>query len=89
MTAIPTFSAARERLIEAQRAESAALKGIQAAERAYQRAAAKARDADAALAKAQAGVVEVSGLERAARLLDVDPTVLRRRTRDVAASHDG
>ncbi len=85
----PSGSAARERLIAAQRAESTALKKVGAAERAYQRAAIKASRADGDLAKAQAVVVEVSGLERAARLLDVDPAVLRRRTRDATASSDG
>lgn len=84
----PYSSAVRERLIAAQRAESVALKLVEAAERASQRAAAKAAAADLALAKAQTGVIDVSGLERAALLLDVDPTILRRRVRDATPSAD-
>ena len=89
MAAHPTASRARERLIEAQRAESSALKVVEVAERAYERAASRARAADVKLATAQAGVVEWSGLERAARLLDVDPIVLRRRIRDATVSGEG
>ncbi len=88
MTTHPYSSAVRERLIAAQRAESAALKLVEAAERTSRRAAAKAAAADLVLAKAQAGVVDVSGLERAALLLDVDATLLRRRVRDAAPSAD-
>lgn len=89
MTTHPYSSAVRERLIAAQRAESAALKLVEAAERASRRAAAKAAAADLALARAQAGVVDVSGLERAALLLDVDATLLRRRVRDATPSPVG
>lgn len=89
MSTHPYSSAARERLIAAQRAESVALRLVEAAERASRRAAIKAGAADLALAKAQAGVVDVSGLKRAALLLDVDPTVLRRRVRDATPSGDG
>ena len=89
MATHPSGSGARERLLTAQRAESAALKKVESAERTYQRAALRASQTDGDLAKAQAVVVEVSGLERAARLLDVDLAVLRRRTRDRAASSAG
>lgn len=89
MTPHPCSSAVRERLIAAQRAEVAALKLVEAAERASQRAAFKAAAADLALAKAQAGIVDVSGLERAALLLDVDASVLRRRVRDATPTGDG
>ncbi len=89
MSTHPYSSATRERLIAAQRAEPAARRLVEAAERASRRAAIKAGAADLALAEAQAGVVDVSGLERAALLLDVDPTVLRRRVRDATPSGDG
>ena len=89
MTPHPYSSAVRERLIAAQRAEAAALKLVEAAERASHRAAARAAAAELALAEAQAGVVNVSGLERAALLLDVDAAVLRRRVRDATPSGVG
>lgn len=89
MATHPYASAARERLIAAQRAESAALKVVEAAERCYQRARLKADAADLGFAQAQAGVVEVSGLDRAALLLGVDATVLRRRIRGTDLPCDG
>lgn len=89
MTRHPYSSAVRERLIAAQRAEAAALKLVEAAERASHQAANRAAAADLALAKAQAGVVKVSGLERAALLLDVEATALRRRLRDATPTGDG
>lgn len=89
MTRYPYSSAVRERLVAAQRAEAAALKLVEAAEHASHQAANRAAIADLALAKAQAGVVKVSGLERAALLLDVEATVLRRRLRDATPAGDG
>lgn len=88
MTTHPYASAARERLIAAQRAESAALKVVEAAERSHERARTKAAATDRGLATAQAGVVEVSGLERAALLLGVEAAVLRRRIREATLSCD-
>lgn len=89
MTQHPYSSAVRERLIAAQRAETVALKLVAAAEHAAQRAASQAAAADLRLAEAQAGVVNVSGLERAALLLAVDTAVLRRRVRHATPSGDG
>jgi hypothetical protein len=85
MTATPASRSARDRLREAQQAEARALKEVDAAARIRDRAAKRLHDADTAWARAQAGVVETSGLDRAAYLLDVDRAELRRRLREVEA----
>jgi hypothetical protein len=89
MCPFPVDQNARRRLLEAQRAESDALKAVQAASRAHQRAQTKLDGADADLAAAQAGLVAVSGLARAAVLLAEDEAVLRRRVRRSVQSQDG
>jgi hypothetical protein len=85
MTAIPASRSARDRLREAQQAEARALKAVAAAANVRSRAAKRLHDADCALARAQAAVVETSGLDRAAYLLDVHRAELRRRIREVEA----
>lgn len=82
MSSTPASRSARNRLREAQQAEAQALRDVGAAAKARARVAARLHDADTALARAQAAVVETSGLDRAAYLLDVDRAELRRRTRD-------
>lgn len=91
MSSTPASRAARNRLRDAQQAEARALSQVGAAAKARARVAARLHDADTALARAQAAVVETSGLDRAAYLLDVDRAELRRWTRDAqqAARVDG
>jgi hypothetical protein len=81
--------ATRERLIKAQRAEAQALTAVCAAEEILRKACAK-RDAILAAAQAvvddaqseveetQAALIRVSGLDRAALLVDADPGELRK-----------
>jgi thioesterase domain-containing protein len=85
MSATPASRAARDRLREAQQAEARALGKVEVAIKTRLRAAERLGDADSALARAQAAVVESSGLERAAFLLDLDRAELRRRVRTAAA----
>lgn len=82
MTATPASRTARDRLREAQQTEARALKDVDAAARTRARAAEQLDAADAKLARAQAAVAAISGVERAAYLLDLDPAELRRRIRD-------
>lgn len=89
--ALPLDIRTRERMRDAQLAETRAVNAICSAQAALVRAAAK-RDravsaADAVLGKAElelvrrhAALVAVSGLERAAALLDTTPAKLRRTT---------
>jgi hypothetical protein len=89
MCPFPVDQNARRRLQEAQRAESDALKAVEAASRARHRVQMKLDSADADLATAQAGLVAVSGLARAAVLLAEDEAVLRRRVRRSVELQDG
>ena len=82
MSSTPASRAARNRLRDAQQAEARALREVGAAAKARERVAALLHDADTALVRAQVAVVETSGLDRAAYLLDVDRAELRRRARD-------
>ena len=82
MAATPARRSARDRLREAQQTEARALKEVDAAVKSRDRAATRLHDADCALARAQAAVVQTSGLDRAAYLLDVDRAELKRRVRD-------
>lgn len=74
----PTTESARDRLRQAQRAESDALAQVEAIMRRRQRIAGQLDAVDAELATARAKVVTTSGLERAALLLDVPTSTLRR-----------
>lgn len=82
----PVSDAARSRLREAQKAEATALRLVGAAEKVRDRAQRALEKADQALAEAQAGLVKVSGADRAALLLDEPVGVLRTRLRQVGAS---
>lgn len=81
MSATPASRATRSRLLAAQHAEARALREVEAAAKARARAANRLQGADAVLVRAQAAVVETSGLDRAAFLLDVDRAELRRQLR--------
>jgi hypothetical protein len=87
MNSTPASNAVRERLRQAQQAEANALKAVATATKAVERGQARLEAADTGLAHAQAEVVAASGLERAAFLLGVEPTTLRRRIR--ALERDG
>lgn len=89
MSATPASRAARDRLREAQQAEARALREVEVVAKTRIRAAERLRDADSALARAQAAVVESSGLDRAAFLLAVDRAELRRRLRGAEDAAEG
>jgi len=85
---MPVGADVRERLRAAQRAESDAIAAVQKAEAAEADVRARLEkiilkhqaelsEAGRAVGKAQAVVVRISGLERAATLLDVHPAVLK------------
>jgi hypothetical protein len=75
---LPSDPQARERLREAQVAEARALTAVYTAEAALTAALEEAARADAALAVARATLIGRSGLDRAASLLAVSKTELRR-----------
>lgn len=83
MTETPASQAVRERLRQAQQAEASALKAVAAAAKAVERSQTRLSAADQVLARAQATVVDASGLERAAFLLGLEPAALRRRLRSL------
>lgn len=83
MTQIPASKSVRERLRQAQQAETCALKALATANNAFDRLKARTHEADIAVTRAQADVVAASGLERAAFLLGVEPATLRRRLRSL------
>lgn len=80
------LDAARSRLRAAQQAETRALRAVTAAEKVRDRARRALEKAEHKLAEAQAGLVRVSGADRAALLLDEPVGVLRTRLRQVGAS---
>ena len=82
----PVSDAARERLRNAQRAEANALRVVGAAEKVRDRALRALEKAERSLSEAQAGLVKVSGADRAALLLDEPVGALRIRLRQVGAS---
>ena len=82
----PVNDAARARLRDAQKAEAQALRLVGAAEKVRARAQRTLEKAERSLAEAQAGLVRVSGADRAALLLDEPVGVLRTRLRQVGAS---
>ncbi|GAA2161062.1 hypothetical protein FHX52_3249 [Humibacillus xanthopallidus] len=83
----PVDSESRRRLLAAQRAETEALRSVEAASRSRQRAQEKLDAAEAEFRHSQAQLVQISGLARAALLLDEDESTLRRWVR--SASRDG
>lgn len=86
MSHLPVDPSARQRLLDAQRAEADALTAVERASRARDRAQSKLDAAAAALDDARYGVVKVSGLPRAALLLNEDEAVLRRAKRRARSS---
>src|SRR4051794_38753606 len=78
MTAdLPTTETARARLRAAQKAETTALRGVEAADRVRQRVRRALDEAEASLQAARLELVRVSGLDRAALLLDLPVDNLR------------
>jgi hypothetical protein len=83
MSRYPVDIRARRRLMEAQRAESQALRAVMAAARKKQQLQDRVDTADLELAKSEAVLVTGSGLARAAELLELDPRELRKRLKRV------
>jgi hypothetical protein len=67
--------------LEAQRAETDALRDVGKVARRLESIAARVEAVDLELAKAQSDLVAVSGLPRAAQLLGMEPRDLRRRVK--------
>ena len=80
----PVDHRARRRLMEAQRAETEALRDVGKAARRLESIAARMEAVDVELANAESDLVAVSGLPRAAQLLGMDPRELRRRLKRAA-----
>ena len=74
----PVDAGARQRLVEAQRAEVDALRKVETAGKGCAGAHARLAAAEAKLLEAQRGLVRISGAARAALLLGVDEATLRR-----------
>jgi hypothetical protein len=79
---LPIDERARERLREAQRSESAALKTVAVAARAHRQAVARMELTQMDLNAAYAALAKVSGEWRAARLTGLDVKVLRHAIRN-------
>src|SRR6478735_9281974 len=74
----PVDAGARQRLLEAQRAETEALRKVETAGKGCAGAQARLAAADAKLLEAQRSLVHTSGSTRAALLLGTDEATLRR-----------
>ncbi|GAA2501735.1 hypothetical protein [Terrabacter carboxydivorans] len=85
----PVDAGARQRLLEAQRAEAEALRKVETADKGCTSARDRLAAADAKLLEAQRTLVRTSGAARAALLLGVDETTLRRDLRRADQSSDG
>ena len=83
MSRYPIDIRARRRLMEAQRAETLALRAVVTAARKKQQLQDRVDSADLDLAKTEAALVSTSGLSRAAELLEVDPRDLRKRLKSI------
>ena len=79
-TDLPSTETARARLRAAQKAEARALRDVEGADHIRQRVKRALDEADASLRAAQLELVRVSGLNRAALLLDVPVDKLRSAT---------
>ena len=84
----PIDHQARLRLLEAQRAESQALSDVGKAARRLDSLVGRLDAMDLDLASAEAELVSVSGLSRAAQLLEMEPRMLRRRVKLAAQAVD-
>lgn len=73
--------AARRRLLDAQRAESRALRAVMVVARKKEGLQERVDAVDGELAEAQALLVSISGLGRAAQLLETDERELRQRVK--------
>ncbi|GAB3059154.1 hypothetical protein GCM10027053_21330 [Intrasporangium mesophilum] len=82
MCPFPVSPTARQRLQAAQRAEADALKAVELATGSRDRAQRKLDVATAKLDDARIALIGVSGVSRAALLLDADETTLRRIARE-------
>lgn len=89
MKAHPTGADARQRLQAAQRAEAVALSEATKAYAARARVQARVDAADRNIAEAVAKLAEVSGLDRAAQLLDQRPGVVRRAVHAAESNRSG
>lgn len=74
----PVDAGARQRLLEAQRAETEALRKVETAGKGCAGARARLAASESKLLEAQRGLVRISGPTRAALLLGVDEATLRR-----------
>ncbi len=87
---LPTTDSARTRLRAAQKAEATALRDVEAADRVRQRARLRLNEAEATLRAAQLELVQVSGPDRAAGLLEIPvaqlPVVAKTKRRQSPAS---
>lgn len=81
MSTFQNDEAARRRLLDAQRAESRALRAVMAVTRKKYGAQERLDAVDGELAEAQAMLVSISGLSRAAQLLEADERELRQRVK--------
>ena len=89
MCPLPIDPAARKRLQDAQRAEADALKVVELALRARERAQSKLDAANTHVDEASVGLIRVSGLSRTALLLDQQESALRRAWRDARQPAQG
>lgn len=81
MNTFQNDEAARRRLLDAQRAESRALRAVMAVARRRDGLQERVDAVDGELAEAQALLVSISGLVRAAQLLEADERELRQRVK--------
>jgi len=84
---LPTSDSARSRLRAAQKAEANALRDVETADRAQQRAQQKLSDVATSLQTARLELVRVSGLDRAALLLDLPVEQLRSSSKVLRQRH--
>ena len=84
----PVDHQARIRLLEAQRAESQALRDVGKVARRLDSLVGRLDAVDLDLARAEYELVSVSGLSRAAQLLEMEPRELRRRAKLAAQAVD-
>jgi hypothetical protein len=84
----PVDAGARQRLLEAQRAEADALRKVETAGKGCASARNRLAAADTKLLEAQRSLVRISGTARAALLLGVDEATLRRDLRRADQSSD-
>jgi len=81
-----TDEAARRRLLAAQRAESQALRAVMTVARRKDTLQERVDAVDAELAEAQATLASISGIGRAASLLELDERELRQRVKRADAT---